>query len=152
MSKQIKDFTQKDNPAETDQLLIQEAGGTTKKTTIGDIVSSGTYTPTVTATSNIDGTSQYNCTYMRVGDVVTVMFSMAIDPTATGAISLEISLPISSNFLSIKDAAGTIANTDLDQGIINSNFTNDTAIINATVSTANNRSWYGTFQYKIWNI
>src|SRR5688500_4743620 len=48
--------------------------GTQLMSTISDlpVLTSGTYTPTLTNTTNLDGSTAYECQYLRVGNTVTV--------------------------------------------------------------------------------
>lgn len=68
----------------------------------------GTYTPTLTAVSNVAALTPNECQFMRVGNVVTVSGTLSVDPTA-GATFTEfgISLPIASNLASQWQLGGT---------------------------------------------
>jgi hypothetical protein len=76
----------------------------------GLVLASGTYTPTLTNTTNIDSSSFQFGTYQRVGDVVFVSIRVLISPTASsGALTeLRITLPIArtGNFSSDTQATG----------------------------------------------
>jgi hypothetical protein len=73
----------------------------------GNIIS-GTYTPTLTNTTNIDDSVAYTCQYLRVGNTVTVSGKFDINPTAAGTLTvMGISLPIASNFASTGECGGT---------------------------------------------
>lgn len=67
---------------------------------------SGTYTPTVSNTVNVDASTPLAAQYFRVGDVVTVAGEVDVDPTATLTTSFELSLPIASNFSATNNAGG----------------------------------------------
>ena len=68
----------------------------------------GTYTPTVTAGTNLsDASALADFQYMRVGTMVTVSGHISVDPVSAGAITAYITLPIASNFTSAYDASGT---------------------------------------------
>lgn len=67
---------------------------------------SGTYTPTLTNVTNIDSSTAFACQYMRVGSMVTVSGKVTIDPTASSATELGMSLPIASNFANEEELAG----------------------------------------------
>lgn len=68
---------------------------------------SGTYSPTLTNTTNVAASTSFTTQYMRVGNVVTVSGHLTIDPTtsATNTV-LGVSLPIASLFTSSRQAAG----------------------------------------------
>jgi hypothetical protein len=57
------------------------------------LVHSGTYTPTLTNITNVDASTAFQLQYMRVGASVTVSGLVNIDPSASGAIDLRMSLP-----------------------------------------------------------
>jgi len=84
-------------------LTVASSGG-------GDTVSSGRWTPTCTNLSNTSAITPQSCIYNRIDNIITVSGSVAIDPVATGATSITITLPVArgSNFSSEYDAAGTL--------------------------------------------
>ena len=91
-------------------------------------VFSGTYTPSLTNTTNIAASSISTCQYMRVGNVVTVSGQVTIDPTAAGACNMKMTLPIASAFASSRQAGGTFATVtsgQADQGSIIADATGD---------------------------
>lgn len=112
---------------------------------------SGTYTPTLTNTTNISASTARLATYMRVGQTVTVSGQLEIDPTAAGAVLLGISLPIASAFTTAYQLGGVgssmaIANESYG---IEADPTNDRASMkNIAVSTANRVVAY-TFTYQL---
>jgi hypothetical protein len=76
--------------------------------TIDDLpITAGTYTPTLTNVANLDGSTAYECQYLRVGSVVTVSGKVDVNPTA-GAVQtrLGISLPVASDFGAEEDCGG----------------------------------------------
>lgn len=79
----------------------------TARTNLG--FSDGTYTPTLTNTTNITASTANVTNYYKIGSMVTVAGQVAIQATAAGAIVLKMSLPVSSNFASSPNAAGTIS-------------------------------------------
>lgn len=108
----------------------------------------GTWTPTISATTNIDATTAYADMYHRIGDVVSVGGRIAIDPTATGQVTLEIDLPVASDLGAGSHAGGTITAIDgTILGYISAETTNDTLLFTATVSATINKqcgfnAWY----------
>lgn len=112
---------------------------------------SGTYTPTLTNTTNIGASTARLATYMRVGNTVTVAGQLDIDPTATGAVLLGISLPIASNFSTAYQLGGVGSSTAIanESYGIEADATNDRASMkNIAVSTANHTVTY-TFTYQL---
>jgi hypothetical protein len=70
-------------------------------------VAYGTYSPTVTAITNLSAASAAaDFSYMRIGSVVTVAGTLTLDTVSTGAIAAAFTLPIASNFSSEYDANG----------------------------------------------
>lgn len=97
--------------------------------TLANIVS-GTYTPTISGTSNLDSTTPAICQYSRVGSVVTVSGSITVDPTAAGLVTLEISLPIASNLATLSQLSGSLCvnyGPPAVQGRVVANVANNTA-------------------------
>lgn len=112
---------------------------------------SGTYTPTLTNTTNIAASTASPAQWFRVGNVVTVSGVVTIDPTATGAILLGISLPVASNFSSVDHCAGVAfcQNVAGQGGSILGDGTNDRARLDCTTTDASNKTWAYTFTYVV---
>ena len=125
------------------------ANGSTAATT----TSSGTYTPTLTPVSNIDGTpTVYESMWSRVGNVVTVSGMMDIDFTTGGGVSeVGISLPVVSNFTQTYHCLGAVGCEDdnAQSGVIIADTTNDRASLR--LEAANNApvTLVYTFQYRV---
>src|SRR5512146_1384466 len=98
----------------------------------------GTYTPTLTNTTNIANSIAGVCMYFRVGDVVHVAGRVVIDATATGAILLGMSLPIASNLTALADLGGVGMSADVaGQALsIEADTTNDRASFKAVLTDA----------------
>lgn len=117
----------------------------------GPLLDAGTYTPTVTNGTNVAATTAYSCQYMRVGSVVTVSGKIDIDATATGALLVGLSLPITSAIANDNEIGGTISSggsQNLD-GAIRGDATNDRAEITMDVPSSASFSYYFTFTYRI---
>jgi hypothetical protein len=67
----------------------------------------GTYTPTLTNTTNIGASTAYLTKYLRIGDMIHVFGEVDIDATATGAVELRMTIPIASTFGQTYEVAGT---------------------------------------------
>lgn len=130
--------------------LHNNAGGITGTT--NQYVGSGTYTPTLTNSANIDASTPQVFQYTRTGNVVTVSGSVNIDPTAaTTLTTLGISLPIASDLTSYVQCCGTaVSRLAGAYGDIQGDTTNDRATLNFTngASTGNN-AWFLTFTYLV---
>lgn len=135
-------------------VTVNSAGDAHTISINSSYINDGTYTPTITAVSNVSATTAYQCQYTLIGTKVHVSGKVDIDPTATGTFLIGISLPISSAFGNDFECAGTAgvgAVSDL-HGIIRADATNDRAELQCTIPTAasiNNNSWYFEFLYNI---
>lgn len=113
-------------------------------------VKSGTWTPTLTNTTNITASTARTCMYIRVGNVVQVSGNIDVDATAVGDIVLGISLPIASNFTAAADAAGTTGvNNSSTDGFIQADTTNDRLIAYTSMGTASNSTFCFTGMYLV---
>lgn len=116
----------------------------------GDIApTSGTYTPTVIAGSNISSSSLVRATYSRVGNVITVSFQISATPTTggTGA-TILVSLPVNratSSSIGFGSATSVQGSAILPVQVL-SQATN-TAIVNFFPASTTSASISGTFQY-----
>lgn len=94
----------------TDTLTVTKIVASTSIKTASIVndtgLASGTYTPTLTGVANVTSTTARLCTYMRVGNTVTVAGQMTITPSGAGVISVGISLPVASNFSTAYQAGG----------------------------------------------
>lgn len=114
-------------------------------------LAAGTYTPTLTNTTNIDASTPRQATYLRVGNTVTVAGQLDIDPTAAAATLLGISLPIASNFGTAFQAGGTASATGIAGmcGGIEADATNDRVSLKFIASDVTNQTMAYQFTYQI---
>lgn len=76
----------------------------------GGSFESGTYTPTLTNTTNIAASTAYLCTYSRTDNSVTFSGQIDIDPTsASSSTVLGMSIPIPSGFTTSRQCGGTFS-------------------------------------------
>jgi hypothetical protein len=112
----------------------------------------GTYSPTVTAVTNVDSASaDADFMYTRIGNMVQGYGSVSIDPTAgSGTTRIEISLPIASNFAAATDAVGggsaQVTNTT---GSIAADTTDDRLALQFQSPTTASMAWRIWFMYQI---
>lgn len=101
----------------------------------------GTWSPVLTNTTNISASVTNTCQYIRVGNVVTVSGFIQVDPIATGAVQLDLSVPVSVDFTGFSQASG-FARTDNGDisGIVQANSGLDTLSLVMTATTTNNRN------------
>lgn len=111
----------------------------------------GTYTPTLTNTTNVAASTARQCTYMRVGSVVTVAGQLDIDPTAAGATLLGISLPIASALTTAYQLGGTACATGIAgmSAGIEADATNDRASLKYTAVDITNQTMTFQFTYEV---
>lgn len=116
-------------------------------------LASGTYTPTLTKTTNVASSSAYACQYIRVGNTVTVSGQVDITPTAAAYTELGISLPIASNLAAANECAGAGSPatnaTGYQPGAIGGDATNDRAKLMFMAPSTVTRGWFFTFTYRI---
>lgn len=121
-----------------------------QNTTVGTLTS-GTYTPTLSNTTNLDASTAYTCQYLRVGSVVTVSGKVSIDPTAAGLVELGITLPIASNFTAQEQlgGSGSFSTIGSRSAAILADTTNDRALLSYVGTDTTNQPLYFTFTYQI---
>jgi hypothetical protein len=117
---------------------------------------SGRWTPTATLGTNVAAATPGSAHYIRVGNIVHFAGRITIDPTATGFCTLELSLPIASNFTSLTDAAGvfnalgvTGAATTVDTGAIEGSVANDRLVLSFHTTDTANRAYYFVGSYEV---
>ena len=162
----ITDLTPITEAASNDLLYIvdvsnvsQSPEGTSSQIELGNIMSSGTYTPTVSGVVNGILVTPNSATFIKVGGIATVSIQLSILlDTAQDTGAFELSLPVASNFTSAKQlfglmqysfGPGTLAEiVDLD---IRAEITNNTCLVELETLTPAISMDYCTlqFQYEI---
>lgn len=66
----------------------------------------GVWTPTLTEVTNLDASTAFQSQYLRAGSLVVASGKVAANPTAAGAVQLDLSLPVASNFGVAQDCGG----------------------------------------------
>lgn len=114
-------------------------------------LASGTYTPTLTNMTNLDGTVAYACQYLRVGTVVTVSGRVDANPTAAGATQIGISLPIASDLAGTEQCAGTAFSQSVAGlgAAILADTADNRALMEWTAVDTIERSLFFSFTYRI---
>lgn len=140
------------NTSSTKRYLSQTGTGAVSAAPAWDDAPvSGTWTPTLTNTTNIAASTAYAGQYLRVGNSVTCSGKVDIDPTAAGQVVLGISLPVASNFATDQQCCGTasaIAVASQSAGI-HADTTNDRATMEWIAVDTANRTMYYTFTYQV---
>ena len=141
----------------TERVRISESGGITIARTAvtapaasdGNVYS-GTYTPTLTNTTNVASSTAFECYYTQVGKVVTVSGQIYVDPTNLGAWVLGVSIPVASNFTSVRQASGCMADEVSSQTArAYADSTNDRLTFTGIATSTNERTFGFTVQYVI---
>lgn len=116
-------------------------------------IRSGTFTPTRSAETNLDGNvTPTEAQWCRVGNVVTVSGRVTgVDPTIPGAASFELSIPVASNFAAVKDAAGTaFCGAISGQGAeIIGSIANNTVVIQWIAGDVTSQDWSYQYTYLV---
>lgn len=114
-------------------------------------VTGGTYTPTLTNTTNITSSTAFLCQYMRVDGVVTVSGKVTIDPTNNGQTTvLGMTIPIASDFGAEQDCGGVSSCIDVTQGAgIKADAANNRVTFSFMASTSAVKDHFFSFTYRI---
>lgn len=150
----IKGLTLDSSPDYTaDFFATYDASASTHKKVNLPVLAHGTYTPTITGTSNVDSTTSYAWQYLRVGSVVTASGRVNIDATtATSITTFRISLPVASNFANDNELAGSghERNSSTQSGVsISADITNNEATCTYRATASTDISLFLMFTYVI---
>ena len=134
----------------------QSPQGTSKQIEVGNMFSSGTYTPTFSGYVNGIAVTPNSASYIKVASIVTVSAQIGIQ-LDTGEVtgSFEMSLPVASDFASVKNlfglmqysyGGGTLA--EIVELQIGAETTNNTCLVEIEVLTAAKLMDYCTLQFQ----
>lgn len=113
-------------------------------------VASGSYTPTLYNTTNIDSSTAYTCYYTRIGNYVTVTGHVNIDPTSTGDTQLGMTIPVASTFTTFRNMSGVMhAYTSNEGGGVYADTTNHRAILRFNSGVTSSHGFTFTFTYVV---
>lgn len=140
--------------AGSDEIDVTGLAGllVTAQTPIGGPLASGVYTPTASAASNLDATpTPSEAQYLRVGATVLVSGRFTADPTAPGAASFELSLPVASNLGAVEDLAGTAAGAGIAglSAAVFGSAANNTAVVSWIAVDITSQAWSYSYAYQI---
>ncbi len=132
--------------------LHNNAGAVTGTT--NQYIASGTYTPTLTNTTNIAASTARQCQWIRVGNVVTVSGAVDIDPTTANiATTLGMSLPIASTTGAISNLGGVATGNNATPislfGIYADTVNNRAKFETSVIGDVANRTYEFTFTYLV---
>jgi hypothetical protein len=129
------------------------SGGSGATVAFGPLLANGTYTPTLTAVTNVAASTSASCQWMRVGNTVTVSGVLAVTATAANTDThLGVSLPVASNIALSTNLGGTGASvtggTLGQSGGLDGDATNDRArfLLRPTGTGSVNYSFSFTYQ------
>lgn len=115
----------------------------------------GTWTPTLTADANVDGTpTSLHATYTRIGNIVTCYVTVSVDPTIIATqTEVGITLPVASNFTDSNDlsgaGAGSTGNGQATFVLANANTASDRATLIFQSGSTSASIVTLTFQYSV---
>lgn len=144
------------NSSAVDKVVLD--GGTGNATFSGAItasnLTSGTYTPTITAISgSTSSTTAYKCQYSRIGNIVTVFGRVDCTKSAgAGSIAVAVTLPIPSNLANASDLNGF--GSSYANGSVLANVTADTAgdtatLTSVSVTASTSHQFFFSFSYEV---
>lgn len=116
----------------------------------GPAVTSGTYTPTLTNTTNVAASTAYQFQWSRVGNTITFSGEVDIDPTAGLTLTvLTMTLPVVPGFANSFECAGTAADDLGTVARVRATASAGTAEVRMTPTDASNRrfSVHGTYLF-----
>lgn len=114
------------------------------------LLKSEVYTPTLTDVTNLDGSTAFQCMYIRLGNMVVVSGKFQADPTASAATELGISLPIPSNFTDDQELAGVAFCSAVQQGArLLADASNNRIAVQWLANDTANRGWSFICMYQI---
>lgn len=127
-------------------VLTNNGSGTL---TWGNIATEGTYTPTLTNTTNVTSSTAFTSYYVRVGDYVYVWGEVEIDATTSLTLTeLGMSLPIASSITDSRELAGTAAHEDNTAIQIKGDASNNRAMFRFTPQSGSINMYSFHFSYK----
>lgn len=133
------------------KVLTSDANGGASWQTFpgsGLTLDEGSYTPTLTNTTNISASTAATTYWFRVGDRIHVFGSLEIDATSAGTLSeLGMTLPVSSIISNESDLAGTAAHEDGTPVRILGDIVNGRAKFKFTPNTATANKYSFHFSY-----
>lgn len=149
--------------AATDDLLYivdvsnttQSPEGTSSQIEVGNMFSSGTYTPTFSGYVNGIAVTPNSASYIKVGNIVTVSAQINIQlDTSEVTGTFEMSLPVASNFTSQKQCFGLMQYSfsgilaEIVGLTIGAEVTNNTCEVSLEVATPTANLAYCTIQFQ----
>lgn len=128
--------------------------GGTGSPTFENYTGGGTWSPTIPAATNTDAQSITDAYYFRTKDLVYFGVVLAVDVTTSAAAgTIAITLPVSSNFTTASDAAGTCGTTSggdpITHSAVQADGTNDRLTWSWKITGTSNSTYYCHGVYRI---
>jgi hypothetical protein len=117
----------------------------------GGNIDSGVYTPVATGIVNCDSVTAYECTWVRIGNVVQVAGRVDVDATASGDTRWSLTLPVPDDLTAIGDLAGICAQRSSSiqyPGTIYAGVSADNAEFRMYATSTSDRETYFNFTYR----
>lgn len=131
------------------KVLTSDANGQASWQTPNTSTTEGSYTPSLTNTTNIAASTAYTTFYAIINSTVHVWGTVDIDATsALSVCEMGLSLPVSSSLGNIYNLAGTAAYEDNTTVQIKADVANSRAVWRFTPQTATNNKYSFHFTYK----
>jgi len=133
-----------------DALIANDWIEITRSDNLG-LLTSGTYTPTLSNTTNVSASTPRLSQYLRVGNTVTVSGQLDLTPAGAGALLLGISLPIASAFTTAFQLGGVASPITIENvpAGIEADAPNDRASLKFIASATDARTLTFTFTYQV---
>jgi hypothetical protein len=115
-------------------------------------ISSGEYTPTLTAGTNLDGVTLISAHYYRTGNMCIVYISFTADPTATGFADFDVSLPFASEISNASEVigSGSITGSTLVESVsVSGDVADNRAVVQFGATGTSTSAYFVSFSYKI---
>lgn len=130
------------------------SGGTSTQALIADgsvqTLTSGTYVPTATNINNTSSITADSAQFTRVGNVVTVSGRIRFTNALTDNSQIALTLPVSSSFTNVRQAAGTANDWVAEKvGIIRARESNTTVMLEIKGLNSSAYDIYYTYAYRI---
>ena len=130
----------------------QSPQGTSKQIEVGNMFSSGTYTPTFSAETNGIVVTPNSATFIKVGSIVSVsaQLEIVLDTAQTDG-TFEMSLPVASDFANQKNLFGLMQYFDMVEIVnatISAETTNNTCFVDIVTATAAIDMQYVNMQFQ----
>jgi hypothetical protein len=104
----------------------------------------GTWTPTVTAVTNVDSGQ-----YQRIGNIVSCAVRCNVDATASGSVTFRVSLPIASDLSGGDDLNGIVTSGSGFLGRVTGDSTNNAAEAFCSNTSTGATNFYVMFKYRV---